>query len=596
MKVKVNRNFIWADKFVLQLVDSGLRHVCISPGSRSTPLTLAFDNHKKVKKHIFVDERQSAFFALGLAKQTRLPVAVLTTSGTAAVELYPAIVEAYQNRVPLIICTADRPPQLRNSGANQTIDQNNLYKNHIRFFYDAGLPDLSKKSIINLLKKTTHAFRISLIADRGPVHINFPFDKPLEPQIATDQISETRLNEIDKISPVQLFFGNQSVYNKNELDSTVNKVNKASTGLIVVGPANFSEPLRKKIKQLSAKTGFPIFADGASNLRTGIKDNDLVITNYDAFLRSSQFIKSFQPDIILQLGRTPTSVELEKFFHEVKSQRILINEFGDKYDPSGTADKIIKADVYTFIDELIKQIDKTVRENQSAWNQTLLQADDLCEWLKVEFINNSHLIDETNVIWNIARNIPEKGVLFVSNSTPVRDLDYFLQKSNSHFIIHQNRGASGIDGIISTALGIAEATKERTFLLTGDLAFYHDLSTLYNAKSKYINLTIILINNNGGGIFNSLPIADNPDWLKKYFLTPVKIDFEKMIRTFGLDYKLVKTSTQLNLALNRLSDIPLVIELKTDPKESLMKRNNYWHSAACEIDEWLSGAINESRN
>lgn len=587
MKIKINKNFIWADKFVNQLVDAGVRNVCISPGSRSTPLTLAFENNKKIKKHIFVDERQSGFFALGLAKQSNFPVAIVTTSGTAAVELYPAIVEAYQNRVPLIICTADRPPQLRNKGANQTINQDNLYRNHIRFFYDADLPELNKKSLEKLLNKTNEAFRISLIADRGPVHINFPFDKPLEPNLSTDEISEAKLKEIENTNTPQIYYASDRLFIKKDFNELLSKINQSSTGFIVVGPANFNEPVKKKIRKLSQTSGFPIFADGASNFRTGVKEKDLIITNYDAFLRSEEFHSKFQPDIIIQFGRTPTSTALENYFSKIKSSRYIINEFGDCYDPSGTAKKVIKADVYSFIDNLLKNIDGSSKKKNSQWLKFLLQLDDLAEWLKVEFINNSHLIDETNIIWNLARNIPEKGILFVSNSTPIRDLDYFLQKSSNNFIIHQNRGASGIDGIISTSLGIAEAAKERTFLIIGDLAFYHDLTSLLNAKSKYINLTIILINNNGGGLFNFLPIADEKDVFKKYFITPLKLDFEKITKTFGLDYKLVKTSTQLNLALNRRSDSPQVIEIKTDAADSLKKRKDYWNSVVQEVNNWF---------
>lgn len=592
MKIKVNRNFIWAEKFANHLAEAGVKHVCISPGSRSTPLTLAFERNKKFKKHIFVDERQSGFFALGLAKQTNLPVAVVTTSGTAAVELYPAIVEAYQNRVPLIICTADRPARLRNKGANQTINQDNLYKNHIRFFYDAGLPDIAKNSLRKLLQKTEEAFRISLIVDRGPVNINFQFDKPLEPHLSNDLLSETDLAEVETVAASKIFYGSEFLFKVEDLTYITNKIRKAKKGLIVVGPANFHEPLKNKIKQLSGSLGFPIFADGSSQFRTGVKEKDLIITNYDTFLRSNEFIAKFQPDIILQFGRTPTSVFLENYFAKINSERFLINEYGDSYDPSANASKIIKADVYSFCDKLLKEFGNSSKNIISGWLKFLLKLDDLCEWLKVEFINNSHLIDETNTIVHISRNIPENSVLFISNSTPIRDLDYFLQKTNKKYTIHQNRGASGIDGIISSALGIAEATKQRTFLLIGDLAFYHDLSSLHNAKAKYINLTIILINNNGGGLFNFLPLSEERDVFRKYFQTPLSLDYEKIVKTFGIDYKLVKTSTQLNLAINRLSDIPLVIEIKTDAVESLKKRKDYWENAIKEIDEWLKGSEN----
>ena len=195
-KTKVNKNFIWAKAFVNQLCDLGVRYACISPGSRSTPLTLAFAEQKKIKSFVHIDERVSGFFAMGLAKASGLPVAIVTTSGTATAELYPAIIEAYQQRIPLIICTADRPPELLNTGANQTINQWNLYKNHIRWFKYFGLPQLSVKRIINLQKIAVRAFETSLIKNKGPVHLNFPFRKPLEPNSFTDEVEDEILTSV----------------------------------------------------------------------------------------------------------------------------------------------------------------------------------------------------------------------------------------------------------------------------------------------------------------------------------------------------------------------------------------------------------------
>ena len=195
MQIKINRNFIWSNIIVDQLAECGVKYACISPGSRSTPITYSVSLNKKIKSFVHVDERVSGFFALGLAKKSNSPVMIITTSGTATAELYPAIIEAYQNRVPLIICTADRPSYLRNTGTNQTINQENIYKNHIRFFYDTGLPKLDSTSIKKLKSTVLKAFSISDKTDRGPVHLNLPFEKPLEPDSYTDSIEENILLE-----------------------------------------------------------------------------------------------------------------------------------------------------------------------------------------------------------------------------------------------------------------------------------------------------------------------------------------------------------------------------------------------------------------
>ncbi len=200
MKIKVNRNILWAEAFVNELSSLGVKYASLSPGSRNTPLTLAFANNKKIKSYLHIDERSSGFFALGMAKSSGTPVAVVCTSGTATAELYPAIVEAYQQRVPLIICTADRPPELRDLGANQTINQTDMYKNHIRWFADPGLPVISDSRILRLKSIARNAVFISTVGSRGPVHINFPFKKPFEPKSYTDQISKELLIAASKKS------------------------------------------------------------------------------------------------------------------------------------------------------------------------------------------------------------------------------------------------------------------------------------------------------------------------------------------------------------------------------------------------------------
>ena len=302
MLIKINRNGFWANIFFDQLAECGVKYACISPGSRSTPLTYALSQNKKIKSYVIIDERTSGFFALGLANITNSPVLIITTSGTAAAELYPAIIEAYQNRVPLIICTADRPAYLRNSGANQTINQNHLYNNHVRFFYDTALPTIELKKIKQLKTTAKNIFDICSVKDIGPVHINFPFEKPLEPNSFTDEIEEKILLE----SLADDYNHQQTKIEANENQKHVklisNLLKKRVVGLITVGPGNFSNSFYDSLEIFSVKFSLPVFADASSSFR--FKSNALsnLISNYDALLRSESFIKMFKPKFVLHFG------------------------------------------------------------------------------------------------------------------------------------------------------------------------------------------------------------------------------------------------------------------------------------------------------
>ncbi|HUX59756.1 MAG TPA: 2-succinyl-5-enolpyruvyl-6-hydroxy-3-cyclohexene-1-carboxylic-acid synthase, partial [Ignavibacteriaceae bacterium] len=244
MKIQVNRNILWSETFVRELVSCGVKYASLSPGSRNTPLTLAFAQNKKIKSFVHVDERSSGFFALGIAKATNSPVAIVCTSGTATAELYPAIIEAYQQRIPLIVCTADRPPELRGRGANQTINQNNLYKNHIRWFYDAGLPEMTIERISKLKEETNKAFHKCLFSAKGPVHINFPFKKPFEPKTFTNEIDEDTLRFAENTAKNNLYAlpESESTISRKSWINDISKLVSARTqGIIIVGPGNFGK-------------------------------------------------------------------------------------------------------------------------------------------------------------------------------------------------------------------------------------------------------------------------------------------------------------------------------------------------------------------
>jgi 2-succinyl-5-enolpyruvyl-6-hydroxy-3-cyclohexene-1-carboxylate synthase len=590
-KTKVNKNFIWANVFVNQLCDLGVRFACISPGSRSTPLTLAFAEQKKIKCFVHIDERVSGFFAMGLAKASGLPVAIVTTSGTATAELYPAIIEAYQQRIPLIICTADRPPELLNTGANQTINQWNLYKNHIRWFKYIGLPQLSVKRIINLQKIAVRAFETSLIKNKGPVHLNFPFRKPLEPNSFTDEVDDEILMTIKNCITSEANINRNNNLTKREtkqINKIAENIIRNEKGLIIVGPKEYDQDFVSKLKLLSKITGYPILADGVSHLRfkTSVSDKN-ICCNYNAYLRSQKFKNNNKPGIILQFGRTVTSVFLQNYIKQSKPLRFIINEYGDLFGPSKSS-KVFKFNPVTFCENLIRVLTESKFKRKHNWMKIFKKAEILTEEIKTLLLKKSNLTIEPKVFSELISIIPANTKIMVGNSLPIRDFDNFVGKTNKNLKLFFNRGASGIDGVTSTALGIALIEKP-VVLITGDLSFLHDLNALLPAKKYSIPLVVILINNNGGGIFEMLPISSNNKF-KTYFKTPHNLNIAPMVKSFGLEHQLIKNEKELKIKLiNSLQKKSFtVLEIVTDSISSFQMRKKYWAEVVKKIESNFS--------
>lgn len=579
MKIKVNKNILWCDVFTKQLSELGVKDVCISAGSRSTPLTLSFNMNNNFSIYRFVDERSSAFFALGLAKKSNSPVAIVTTSGTAVAELYPAIIEAFYQRLPLIVCTADRPKFLLGRGANQTINQTNIYKNHIRLFFDAGLPNLKKlNSIAEIAKKS---FNVCKYENPGPVHINFPFEKPFEPDSFTDTIDENILKQIS-LKPLNNFKTKESKIN---FDSLAKKF-KNRKGLILVGLNSYNEEFPSLLKSFSEKFNFPIYIDGASFLRLGFASNNS-INNFTSIVRSTLFQKKFDPELIIQFGGTPTSNVVLEFFKNSRAEKILINQFGDYFDPSLTAKNIFRISPEKFCSELLSA---GIHSEKKDWLNHFLTMNKLAESLKSKIIYNADFPFEGRVITEAISNLPNKANLFISNSLPIRDFDFFVSFSKKNISLFTNRGASGIDGINSTALGIAQKSELPTFLIIGDLAFFHDLNGLYASMKNKIPLTIILINNNGGGIFESLPISNYEKYFKDNFVMPLDLDFKNIVKSFNGKFVAIKSWKHfiMELKQSNTSKCLTVLEIKTDAKKSKLTRNNFWLKVSEQIDCYIN--------
>ncbi|MDA0986166.1 MAG: 2-succinyl-5-enolpyruvyl-6-hydroxy-3-cyclohexene-1-carboxylic-acid synthase [Bacteroidetes bacterium] len=585
MKIAVNKNYIWSKYFVDQLHKVGVKHICISPGSRNTPLTTAFAENKSFIIYSIVDERSCGFFALGLSKSTNKPVAIVTTSGTAVAEVYPAIIEAYYSRTQLIVCTADRPYYLQDRGANQTINQNNIYKNHIKYFGDCGLPELNLKFFVNLKNKIDTGFSICTIKNRGPIHFNFQFEKPLEKNSYTNEIDGELLKKINCISSKM----QKETTQKEKIKNIFKHINPKSKGYIFCGSYNYTKQEIESIVSFSNTCNYPIIADGASQLRF-IKNKKYILRNYNSLIKSNKFIANLAPEIIIQFGSTPTSTTLLEYFEKCNSIKIVVNKNGDRLDPSNTAKYYFKYEIKGFIN----QAEKWFINKNKVWFKKINELETEIEKEKTEFFKNQNISIE-GTIPLILNKLNQNNVnIFISNSSPIRDVDYFFGKSENKYSIFTNRGASGIDGINSTAIGVAAGSNKKTILVTGDLSFYHDLNGLQNSIKYKIPITIILINNNGGGLFNELPVARYKNIFNKYFITPINLDFKKVVEGYGAKYYKAKNEIDLIQKINSTikQNQTSVIEIKTNSIKSRLVRMDYWKH----ISKFVDSKINEAEN
>lgn len=562
MTIQINRNIYWSQLFVKQLAKFGVKDVCLSPGSRNTPLTYAFAKNTDFEKFISIDERSSGYFALGLAKKSKTPVAVVTTSGTAVAELYPSIIEAYNQRIPLIICTADRPHYLRNTGANQTINQENIYSNHIRYFYDTGLPEIKEVKLNSFLDNIEEGFDKCNYSNIGPVHFNFPFEKPFEPDSFTDEIK------------TEVSIKNNILTCKNNIAITpevFQNINEADKVVAIVGPNNFDIETLKKINKTVNDKNVVLFSDSASGLR--YLNNSNSINNHTSFLRIEKLFEIAPTDVMILFGEAPVSNSVLNFIEKTNCLKYSVNSSGDLKDPSRTVNKIIKTNEIFFLDEIENKI-----EPKKIKFRHLIESIDLdCEDLRINSLEKSTDQIESNISANIINSIPENSNLFIGNSTVIRDFDLFSGKSDKNINVFSNRGTSGIEGNIATTLGIAKKSKNPSFLVLGDLSFYYDSNSLLLSKQNNIPLTIIIINNNGGGIFSMLPISNQTEIFDKFFNTSHHLDFRHFANLYSGNYFKINSKNELNNIIeNKLSFTELnILEIKTDSKKSTEFRKNY---------------------
>ena len=517
--------------FVDELARCGLKHVNICPGSRSTPLAVLFHQHPGFKVWTHLDERSAAYFALGQAKAGRRPTAVLGTSGTATLNFAPAVAEAFYGRVPLLILTADRPPELQEVGAPQTISQSRLYGRHVKKCVEMPLPEGGPEALRYARAAANRAIADSMAALRGPIHVNFPFREPLIP------VSDGRASsELAAAPTVAVTQGPQTLAPLDAIDLAA-ELRQAQRGLIVCGPQD-DPGFPDAVVHLGRQLRFPVLADILSQVRRGAHATN-VIDSYDAFLRDPRITSEFVPDLVLRFGATPVSKPLQQYLQGLSSSRqLLIAPADDLHDPSLVATDRVQVDPCTFCDVMLSQVTKLGEPD-----------DNLLDWrLKWERVNrqtrsvlkacltDSSTLSEPGVFDELDTVSPSGATVFAGNSMPVRDLDSFCSSDSRPLRFLANRGASGIDGVVSTALGVSSVSAEPCILVIGDLSLYHDMNGLLAARQHGLRATIVVLHNDGGGIFSFLPQAEAVASFEELFGTPHGLDFRHAAELYGLDY------------------------------------------------------------
>ena len=536
-----NMNLKWAYKISEILYSQGIRHICICPGARNTALTIAFTSDSKFNTTSHIDERSAGYFALGLSKANRVPTVILTTSGTAVANVFPSIIEANYSKTPIIVLTADRPNNKIGIGDNQAINQRMIYGDHVRSFYDIGLPSNDYRTLTESLISAYNFSIGSSDAPPGPVHINTPFDVPIASRIIENNIIDATLS--------------RNNYNP-EFKITCDNIN-FNKSIIICGEIHPNESL-DSIIEFSEYINAPILSDPTSNLRY-YKKHPNIVSNYNYILNKINCL----PSSIIRFGRKPTSKVLNNLINKHKS--VLFVDRYPTFNDSST--QHITSDYVNFLSYVKVNFSKNT--NNSLFDIITKYQKHIKELIENASLQNLNC--EGLFINELLNKIKSNSSIFIGNSMAIREADDLTQNFNKKHKVYCNRGASGIDGLVSTSLGISYAQKNTTNLnisIIGDLSFYHDMNGLHFSINNKINTKFIIINNNGGGIFSTLPINDlNYSKFNKYWTTPLNIDLQNVAKLYNIDYMKVINADQTLDAIYRTNDI-IIIDYNIDLKET----------------------------
>jgi 2-succinyl-5-enolpyruvyl-6-hydroxy-3-cyclohexene-1-carboxylate synthase len=570
--------YILLRAFVDELARCGMRAACTSPGSRNTPLVLSLAREQRLRCHSHVDERCAGFFALGLAKASGLPVAVTCTSGTAAAELLPAAIEAHEARVPLLLLTADRPPELRENGGGQAIDQLKLLGGAAKWFFEVGTHDASPERLRWMRTLACRAYWTALEGRPGAVHLNFPLREPLvtEEELPDDDsgrpdeqpyVSRPRTRLVDRTTPGALH----------------GLLAGAQRGVVVAGRHERNTPLGKAAAAFAQTAGWPLLADPLSGARRG----PAAIAHYDALLREESFARWAVPDLVLRVGDLPVSKPLRSWLAGLDGVRqVALDPEGAWQDPASALSDCLALDPV----EALTRATDALAPSQEDWLCSWRSADELAAEAILGVVAAGGL-SEPAVAAELGVLLGEDVTLFVASSMPVRDIETFWPARADPPRVLCNRGANGIDGTVSSAFGAAADSgppggPNRVVLLIGDVALAHDIGGLLAARRSELRLTIVLINNDGGGIFDFLPVAStgmaDEHTYTTHVATPTGLDFAQAAALFGLVHERAQDVAGFRVALERAleREQASIVEVRTSRAANVQLHRDVWSAVS----------------
>jgi 2-succinyl-5-enolpyruvyl-6-hydroxy-3-cyclohexene-1-carboxylate synthase len=537
----INRTYAPLEALVDELVRCGMTHAVTSPGSRNAPLSLTLAGRSDLEAVSVLDERCAGFFALGMAKATGRPVGVTCTSGTAAANLHPAVIEAHEARVPLIVLTADRPPELREVGAGQSIDQLKLYGDAVNWFVEVGTHEPSREAAVHYRALACRAYWSALGERPGPVHLNFPLREPLapepEPMDAADWAGRpdgrpwTELRQ-DTAAP-----------HADDVQELATRIAAEPRGVIVCGST--AEAIAEPAARLAAASGWPLLAEPTSGVRCGPHDRSHVVAHYDVLLRVERFAQA--PKLVLRVGDMPTSKPLRAWL--AQAPQVVLDPHAAWHEPTRQAELLLRADAAPGLDALAAAVE--MRKPAGGAGEG---ADWLASWRAADALVPAALDEapdgfEPKVLAGLEPELPDGAIVWLSSSMPVRDVEAYFPTSAKRLRFLANRGANGIDGVVSSAAGAALAGGAPVWLLTGELALLHDIGGLLAARRANAGLQIVCLDNGGGAIFDFLPVAEHADaaLYEEHIATPSRVD----IAAIAPEVRVIATDRATNVEAHR---------------------------------------------
>jgi 2-succinyl-5-enolpyruvyl-6-hydroxy-3-cyclohexene-1-carboxylate synthase len=575
--------------FVDELARSGMRAACTSPGSRSAPIALTLARDPRVRCYSHVDERCAGFFALGLAKASGLPVAVTCTSGTAAAELLPAAIEAHEARVPILLLTADRPPELRENGAGQAIDQLKLFGGAAKWFFEVGTHVATPERLRWMRTLACRAYAATLKGRPGVVHLNFPLREPLVTDEPLPGDTSARAGSAPYVRRRPVTTSEWGHFGREEdLDVLRETINGARRGVVVAGRdervlAGWSPG--EAAAAFAAAAGWPLLADPMSGARSGAG----AIAHYDALLRDEQFVAALEPDLVLRVGDLPVSKPLRSWLGGLSGVRqIALDRDAAWQDPDSVLSDSLALDPAAVLGPLAKA---GIPAGDAEWLAHWRSADELAAEAILGVLGGDAL-SEPRVAAELGVLLPQEATLFVASSMPVREIETFWPVREDPPRVLCNRGANGIDGIVSSAFGAAAANGGPVVLLIGDVALAHDIGGLLAAKRLDLKLTIVLIDNGGGGIFDFLPVAENglareQDIFTRHIATPTGLDFADAAKLYGLGHERAEDVPGFRAALEQALDgeRSCIVEARGEREANVRLHRRVWQAVSTAVKQ-----------